>query len=197
MTPVKSVRIVEVGPRDGLQNEKQQLSAEVKKELVERLVDAGIKHVEAGSFVSPKWVPQMADSLEVMTQIKRKSGIRYAALTPNKRGFDQALEANATEVAVFAAASEAFSQKNINCSIEESLRRFQDVMSGAEEHNLPVRGYVSCILGCPYEGPVTQENAAERFAKVRDVTQALLDMGCYEVSLAIPSAQGHRSSRSS
>ena len=125
----------------------------------------------------------MADSLEVMQTMPRKAGVRYAALTPNKRGYDQAMEAKADEVAIFGAASEAFSQKNINCSIEESLIRFQDVVDAAKAADIPVRGYVSCILGCPYEGPVTSENAAERFAKVKQVTQALLDMGCYEVSL--------------
>ena len=125
----------------------------------------------------------MADSLEVMQTMPRKDGVRYAALTPNKRGYDQAVEAKADEVAIFGAASEAFSQKNINCSIEESLARFQDVVDAAKAAGIPVRGYVSCILGCPYEGPVTNENAAEVFTKVKQVTQALLDMGCYEVSL--------------
>lgn len=179
----KKIRIAEVGPRDGLQNEKQQVATATKIELIERLTNAGVQHLEAGSFVSPKWVPQMADSLEVMQTMPRKDGVRYAALTPNKRGYDQAVEAKADEVAIFGAASEAFSQKNINCSIEESLARFQDVVDAATASNIPVRGYVSCILGCPYEGPVTSENAAEVFAKVKQVTQALLDMGCYEVSL--------------
>jgi hydroxymethylglutaryl-CoA lyase len=177
------VRIAEVGPRDGLQNEKQQVATATKVELIERLTRSGVQHLEAGSFVSPKWVPQMADSLEVMQTMPRKDGVRYAALTPNKRGYDQAVEAKADEVAIFGAASEAFSQKNINCSIEESLARFQDVVDAAKAAGIPVRGYVSCILGCPYEGPVTNENAAEVFAKVKQVTQALLDMGCYEVSL--------------
>jgi len=177
------VRIAEVGPRDGLQNEKQQVATATKIELIERLTKAGVQHLEAGSFVSPKWVPQMADSLEVMQTMPRKASVRYAALTPNKRGYDKAVEAKADEVAIFGAASEAFSQKNINCSIEESLARFQDVVDAAKAAGIPVRGYVSCILGCPYEGPVTNENAAERFAKVKQVTQALLDMGCYEVSL--------------
>lgn len=177
------VRLVEVGPRDGLQNEKQPVETNDKIELIQRLAKAGVQHIETGSFVSPKWVPQMANSLEVMQNMPRTEGIRYAALTPNKRGFEQALDAQATEVAIFAAASESFSQKNINCSIAESLERFADVIDGAKKHNLPVRGYVSCILGCPYEGPVTEKNAIDRFNKVKEVSQALLDLGCYEVSL--------------
>jgi hydroxymethylglutaryl-CoA lyase len=178
-----SVRIVEVGPRDGLQNEKQPISTADKIELIQRLSQAGVSHIEVGSFVSPKWVPQMADSLEVMQGIKRDTHVRYAALTPNKRGFDQAVEANASEIAIFAAASESFSQKNINCSIAESLQRFEEIMIAAKAHNIPVRGYVSCILGCPYEGAITRENAECHFAKVKQVSQQLLDMGCYEVSL--------------
>jgi hydroxymethylglutaryl-CoA lyase len=177
------VRIVEVGPRDGLQNEQQPISTADKIELIQRLVQAGISHIEAGSFVSPKWVPQMADSLAVMQGITRKESVRYAALTPNKRGFDQAIEAQANEVAIFAAASESFSQKNINCSIAESLQRFEEIIAAAKTKNIPVRGYVSCILGCPYEGPITEENAESHFAKVKQVTQKLLEMGCYEVSL--------------
>jgi hydroxymethylglutaryl-CoA lyase len=177
------VRIVEVGPRDGLQNEQQPISTADKIELIQRLVQAGISHIEAGSFVSPKWVPQMADSLAVMQGITRKESVRYAALTPNKRGFDQAIEAQANEVAIFAAASESFSQKNINCSIAESLQRFEEIIMAAKTKNIPVRGYVSCILGCPYEGPITKENAESHFAKVKQVTQKLLEMGCYEVSL--------------
>jgi hydroxymethylglutaryl-CoA lyase len=178
-----SVRIVEVGPRDGLQNEQQPISTADKIELIQRLAQAGISHIEAGSFVSPKWVPKMADSLAVMQGIARKESVRYAALTPNKRGFDQAIEAKANEVAIFAAASESFSQKNINCSITESLQRFEEIMAAAKANNIPVRGYVSCILGCPYEGPITEENAESHFAKVKQVSQKLLDMGCYEVSL--------------
>lgn len=178
-----SVRIVEVGPRDGLQNEKHPISTSDKIELVNRLAKAGVSHIESGSFVSPKWVPQMADSLQVMQNIERFENVRYAALTPNKRGFDQAIEANANEVAIFAAASESFSQKNINCSIEESLQRFSEIMSAAKSANIPVRGYVSCILGCPYEGAITAENAKAHFSKVKQVTKQLLDMGCYEVSL--------------
>lgn len=178
-----SVRIVEVGPRDGLQNEQQPISTADKIELIQRLAQAGISHIEAGSFVSPKWVPQMADSLDVMQGIERKESVRYAALTPNKQGFDQAMAAKANEVAIFAAASESFSQKNINCSIAESLQRFEEIMAAAKANDIPVRGYVSCILGCPYEGPITEENAESHFAKVKQVTQKLLDMGCYEVSL--------------
>lgn len=181
--PIKTVRIVEVGPRDGLQNEKQILTCSDKVQLIESLAKAGIKHIEAGSFVSPKWVPQMTDSLEVMQNIKRLDNVRYAALTPNMKGFQQALEAGASEVAIFAAASESFSQKNINCSIEESLQRFIPIMDHAKSLNLPVRGYVSCILGCPYEGAITADNAQQHFLKVKRVSQRLLDMGCYEVSL--------------
>jgi len=172
----KRVRIVEVGARDGLQNEKQTVSIEAKLQLIEGLVDAGIRHLEAGSFVSPKWVPQMADSSEVFQRLNRKSSVRYTALTPNLKGLESAIEAGASEVAVFGAASEAFSQKNINCSISESLARFEPVMSLAEEQGLPVRGYVSCVMGCPYEGEIAPE-------KVTDVSAELINMGCYEVSL--------------
>jgi hydroxymethylglutaryl-CoA lyase len=177
------VRIVEVGARDGLQNEKKMLSARDKVLLIEALVKTGIQHIEAGSFVSPKWVPQMADSLQVMQDIKRLDTVRYAALIPNLKGFQQALEAGANEVSIFAAASESFSQKNINCSIEESLQRFSPIMAQAKTLNLPVRGYVSCVLGCPYEGAITVDNAQQYFAKVKYVSQRLLDMGCYEISL--------------
>lgn len=180
---IATARIVEVGPRDGLQNEKQILTCNDKVQLIEALAKTGIQHIEAGSFVSPKWVPQMADSLQVMQDIKRLDNTRYAALTPNMKGFQQALEAGANEVAIFAAASESFSQKNINCSIEESLQRFAPIMDHAKILNLPVRGYVSCILGCPYEGTMTQDNAQQHFAKVKYVSQRLLEMGCYEVSL--------------
>lgn len=183
MTIPKSVRIVEVGPRDGLQNEKEILARLDKIQLIESLANTGIQHIEAGSFVSPKWVPQMADSLAVMQDIKRIDTVRYAALTPNIKGFQQALEAGSSEVAIFAAASESFSQKNINCSIEESLQRFIPIMDHAKALNIPVRGYVSCILGCPYEGPITHNNSVQHFTKVKYVTQRLIDMGCYEVSL--------------
>lgn len=179
----KQVRIVEVGPRDGLQNETQIVSLANKVKLIESLAHAGIQHIEAGSFVSAKWVPQMADSLDVMQDLKRLDNVRYSALVPNKKGLEQAIKANATEVAIFTAASESFCQKNINCSIAESLNRFEEVMTVAKAQGLPVRGYVSCILGCPYEGEITKENAANHFEKVKSVCLKLLEMGCYEISL--------------
>ena len=170
------VTLVEVGPRDGLQNEAQTIALEHKLRLISDLAEAGHTVIEAGSFVNPKWVPQMADSEAVFTSLTRKNGVRYTALTPNLQGFERALAAGVDEVAVFAAASEAFSRKNINCSIADSLRRFEDVMHAAAEHRIPVRGYVSCVLGCPYEGSITA-------AAVAQVTRELLAMGCYEVSL--------------
>ncbi|MGQ9365827.1 hydroxymethylglutaryl-CoA lyase [Azospirillum sp. A39] len=170
------VRMVEVGPRDGLQNEKQTVPTAVKVGLVDRLSEAGLPVVEAGSFVSPKWVPQMADSGAVMAAIRRRPGTRYAVLTPNLKGLEGALEARADEVAVFGAASESFSQKNINCSIAESLERFAPVMERARAAGVPVRGYVSCVLGCPYEGEIAP-------AAVAEVAARLMAMGCYEVSL--------------
>lgn len=172
----KKVRIFEVGPRDGLQNEKTPVTAQQKVALVNRLSDAGFSFIEVGSFVSPKWVPQMKDSAEVFADIDRAKGAVYAALTPNLQGLQAAIEADADEVAVFGAASEAFSQKNINCSITESLQRFEPVMELATGCGLRVRGYVSCVVGCPYQGKVEP-------AKVAEVSKALLDMGCYEVSL--------------
>jgi len=172
----KNVSLVEVGPRDGLQNEKATLTVDTKVALIEQLADAGVKRIEAGSFVSPKWVPQMADSDAVLTRISRQPDVIYSALTPNMRGFEAALAARADEVAIFGAASESFSQKNINCSIDESLQRFASVMEAAKANSIKVRGYVSCVLGCPYEGDISPE-------AVLDVTQALLQMGCYEVSL--------------
>ncbi|CAO3380743.1 hydroxymethylglutaryl-CoA lyase [Azospirillum argentinense] len=172
----RSVRMVEVGPRDGLQNEKQIVPTAVKIGLVDRLTDAGLTAIEAGSFVSPKWVPQMADTPDVFAGIRRKEGVRYVALTPNAKGLEGALAARADEVAVFAAASESFSQKNINCSIAESLDRFVPVLDQAKAQGLPVRGYVSCVLGCPYEGEIAP-------AAVAEVAGRLLAMGCYEVSL--------------
>ncbi len=171
-----SVRIVEVGPRDGLQNEKQPIDAAVKIELIERLTNAGLNYIEAGSFVSPKWVPQMAGSDEVFTGVKRQDGVTYAALTPNLKGFERAADVNATEVAVFTAASEAFTKKNTNCSIAESLERIAPLIEAAKEKNLPVRGYVSCVVGCPYDGEIDP-------ATVGDIAKKLIDMGCYEVSL--------------
>ena len=175
MSLPKKVRIVEVGPRDGLQNEKQ-VSTDAKVKLVNDLADAGLTVIETGSFVSPKWVPQMADSSDVFAAVTRKDGVTYAALTPNVKGLEAAIAAGASEVAVFGAASESFSQKNINCSIDESLERFAPLMDIAKEHGLPVRGYVSCVLGCPYEGDID-------VAQVAHVAKKLLDMGCYEISL--------------
>jgi hydroxymethylglutaryl-CoA lyase len=172
----KSVKIVEVGPRDGLQNESELVSWVAKVALVEQLANAGCSVIETGSFVSPKWVPQMADSAAVFQQIKRRSNVRYTALTPNLRGLEAAIEAQADEVAIFGAASETFSQKNINCSIAESLERFLPVIELSQKHQLPVRGYVSCVLGCPYEGYIAPQ-------KVAEVSRQLIDMGCYEVSL--------------
>nr|WP_067291153.1 hydroxymethylglutaryl-CoA lyase [Marinobacterium profundum] len=170
------VRLVEVGPRDGLQNEASQISTAVKIELVARLGAAGIRHIEAASFVSPKWVPQMADSLEVMAGIERRKGVIYAALTPNLKGFEGALASGVDEVAVFTAASEAFTQKNINCSIAESLSRFTPVIEAAKANGIRVRGYVSTVLGCPYAGDIAP-------AQVAAVSRELLDMGCFEISL--------------
>lgn len=172
----KTVRLVEVGPRDGLQNEKQVVPTDTKLELIARLGAAGLKAIEATSFVSPKWVPQMGDNSEIMQRIARLPGVSYPVLTPNLKGFEAALAAGASEVAVFAAASESFSQKNINCSIAESLARFEPVMQAAQAHGIRVRGYVSCVMGCPYEGDVAPKAVA-------DVAHTLFDMGCYEVSL--------------
>ena len=172
----KSVRLVEVGPRDGLQNEKQPISVADKVRLVDDLAAAGLSYIEVGSFVSPKWVPQMAGSAEVFTGIQRSAGVTYAALTPNLKGLEAALDANVEEVAVFAAASEAFSQKNINCSIADSLQRFVPLMEAAKAANVRVRGYVSCVLGCPYDGEIAPQQVAS-------VARELYAMGCYEVSL--------------
>lgn len=170
------VSIVEVGPRDGLQNEAMQLSVPDKISLIEDLSASGLQQIEAGSFVSPKWVPQMASSLEVFQGLQRKVGIIYSALTPNLQGFNSALAAHVDEVAIFTAASESFTQKNINCSIEESIQRFIPLIDAAKEKNLPVRAYVSCVLGCPYDGKIS-------IHQVQSVTRRLLDLGCYEVSL--------------
>ncbi|MCK6386018.1 MAG: hydroxymethylglutaryl-CoA lyase [Zoogloea sp.] len=170
------VRIVEMGPRDGLQNEKQIVSTDTKVELVARLGAAGLQAIEAASFVSPRWVPQMGDAAEVMARIERLPGVSYPVLTPNLQGFEAALAAGATEVAVFGAASESFSRKNINCSIAESLVRFEPVMAAAQAAGVRVRGYVSCVLGCPYEGEISPEAVA-------GVAATLFEMGCYEVSL--------------
>lgn len=171
-----SVKIVEVGPRDGLQNEHTFISAADKIELINKLSNAGLKTIESGSFVSPKWVPQMATSADVFSQIDRKKNVTYAALTPNLKGFEAALSVNADEVAIFGSASETFSQKNINCSIDESLEKFFEVMEAAKKANIKVRGYVSCVIACPYEGNISPE-------KVADVAEKLFNMGCYEISL--------------
>lgn len=170
------VRLVEVGPRDGLQNEPEPIGTATKLELIDRLGAAGLSYIEAASFVSPKWVPQMADHREVMKNLARRDGITYAALTPNLKGLEAALECGVEEVAVFGAASEAFSQKNINCSVAESLARFEPVLERAKAAGVQVRGYVSTVLGCPYEGEIAP-------AKVAEVSKALYEMGCYEISL--------------
>lgn len=172
----ESVAIVEVGPRDGLQNEKQVVSVEAKVALIERLTAAGAKTVEAGAFVSPKWVPQMAATDAVMTQVRRIPGVSYPVLTPNLKGYEAARAAQADTVAVFGAASESFSQKNINCSVAESLDRFRPVFEAAKADGVRVRGYVSCVLGCPYEGAVPITNVVR-------VARELFAMGCYEISL--------------
>ncbi len=172
----QSVRIVEVGPRDGLQNEKQIVPTETKIEFIRRLADTGLKTIEATAFVSPKWVPQMADHAEVIRALPRDGYVRFPVLVPNMQGFDASVAAGATEVAVFAAASETFSQRNINCSIAESLERFAPIFAAARTANIRIRGYVSCALGCPYEGELP-------LAKVAEVAAALFDSGCYEISL--------------
>lgn len=176
MSLPQRVRLVEVGPRDGLQNESRPVSVSDKLQLVHDLADAGVSYIEAGSFVSPKWVPQMAGSAELFTGIQRKDGVTYAALAPNLRGFEDALAAGVKEIAVFAAASESFSQRNINCSISESLDRFLPIMEAARLRGISVRGYVSCVLGCPYEGDIAPRQVAA-------VANELYAMGCYEVSL--------------
>ena len=171
-----SVKIVEVGPRDGLQNEKTSLDTETRVQLITQLADAGLSYIEAGSFVSPKWVPQMAGSDKVFQQLPVETATTYAALTPNMQGLERALQCGVREVAVFAAASEGFSQKNINCSIAESIERFKPVAREALSAGLAVRGYISCVVGCPYEGAVHVESVAQ-------VAEQLLAIGCYEVSL--------------
>ena len=176
MSLPRQVRIVEVGPRDGLQNEREIVSTPVKLALIDKLADAGLTTIEAGAFVSPKWVPQMADSAAVLTGLRRRSGVSYPVLVPNRQGLEAALAVGATEIAVFGAASETFSRRNINCSIAESLDRFRPVVELARQHGVKVRGYVSCALGCPYEGEIAPE-------KVAEVAGALYAMGCYEISL--------------
>lgn len=177
MTLPKSVKLVEVGPRDGLQNEPQDVPAMAKMQLIELLADAGLKHIESASFVSPKWVPQMATSLEVMQGVKRQPGVIYSALTPNMKGLEAAIEAGCDEVAVFGAASESFTQKNINCSIAESIERFIPVLEAAKKHDLKVRTYVSTALGCPYEGDVSPHVVA-------DMSKRLWELGCYEIVIS-------------
>lgn len=171
-----SVRIVEVGPRDGLQNEPAAVSVEVKVSLIEALAEAGLACIESGSFVSPQWVPQMADTREVFARLRRRPGVSYSALVPNLKGLEAALACGVDEIAVFASASETFSRRNINCSISESLVRLGAVAGHAVAHHIRVRGYVSCVLGCPFEGEVA-------FDAVAHVAEALRAMGCYEVSL--------------
>ena len=176
MTYPLSVKIVEVGPRDGLQNEKTSLDTDTRVELITQLANAGLSYIEAGSFVSPKWVPQMAGSDEVFCRLPVTTETTYAALTPNMQGLERALECGVKEVAVFAAASESFSQNNINCSIADSIDRFVPVMEKAYNSGIAVRGYISCVLGCPYEGNIRPDQVAE-------VADKLLSLGCYEVSL--------------
>lgn len=170
------VTMVEVGPRDGLQNEAETVSVETRVRFIEMLAEAGLKSIEAGSFVSPKWVPQMADTDQVLAKLHSRTGVNFPVLTPNMKGFEAAVQADAREVAIFGAASETFSQKNINCSIEESFARFEPIADEAKTRGIAVRGYVSCVLGCPYEGEV-------EVAKVAWVAKRLRDMGAYEISL--------------
>ena len=172
----KKISIFEVGPRDGLQNIKNEIPINRKIEIIDILSTTGIKKIECGSFVSAKWVPQMRGTDQIFQEIFRKDGVKYTALTPNLKGFENAMNVKVDEIAVFAAASETFSQKNVNCSIAESLERFVDIFKKAKQKKIPVRGYVSCIVECPYEGIVKPE-------KVLEVTSRLLEMGCYEVSL--------------
>jgi len=177
MTLPTHVKVVEVGPRDGLQNEKEPISLDVKVEFVDRLSAAGFPNIEATSFVSPKWVPQLADGAAVMARIARRPGVIYSVLTPNLKGFEAALAARADEVVIFAAASEAFSQRNINCSIAESITRFEPVARAAKQHRLRLRSAVSCALGCPYQGDVAP-------VAVTDVVKRLADIGCDEIDIA-------------
>jgi hydroxymethylglutaryl-CoA lyase len=172
----KKIQLVEVGPRDGLQNEKLWVETETKIALIEKLAQAGLTKIEATSFVSPKWIPQMKDAFEVLSGIERRPGVSYPVLTPNIKGFEKALEAGATEVAVFGAASEAFSQNNINCSIVESVERFRPIIAAAQKSGIRVRAYISCVLGCPYIGVVP-------VADVVKLAFQMSEMGCYEISL--------------
>ncbi|MCG8690333.1 MAG: hydroxymethylglutaryl-CoA lyase, partial [Minwuiales bacterium] len=183
MAMPETVSIFEVGPRDGLQNEKEMIPTAVKIELIDRLADAGIKRIESTSFVSPKWVPQMADNKDVLAGVRARPDVTYSVLTPNMKGYEAAKAAGAKEVAVFAAASEGFSQKNTNCSIAESYERFRPVCDAAATDGIPVRGYVSCVLGCPFDGDIAP-------AEVAAVSKTLFDMGCYEISLGDTIGQG-------
>jgi hydroxymethylglutaryl-CoA lyase len=176
MTVPQTVKLVEVGPRDGLQNESAPVSTADKINLIQGLIDAGVSYIEAGSFVNPRSVPQMADSDQIFAGLTQVPGLTLAALTPNLKGFDRAMESGIKEVAVFASASEGFSEKNINCSIADSLTRFEPVMQAALDQGVAVRGYISCVVGCPYDGEVAPQ-------QVDVVSRALFDMGCYEVSL--------------
>lgn len=171
----KSVKIVEVGARDGLQNEAR-ISTQSKIALIDQLSRTGLKQIEAGAFVSAKWVPQMADSAQVLAKIERRTGVVYSALTPNLQGFEQALASGADQVAIFTSASQGFCQRNINCSIAESLKRFEPLMQAAKAHHIPVRGYLSCVADCPYDGATKPEQVAS-------VASDLLALGCYEISL--------------
>ena len=175
MIPDK-VRIVEVGPRDGLQNEKQEIDTATKIEFIDRLTTTGLESIEVTSFVSPKWIPQLADASDVFQGIQKREGVHYPVLVPNEKGMERAIEVGAKEVSIFTAASESFNQKNINASISESLERFEPVMAMARDNDILVRGYVSCVLGCPYEGDIAPEAVAE-------VAAELFRMGCYEISL--------------
>ena len=172
----KSVKLVEMGPRDGLQNEAVTVPTEIKIELIDRLSRTGLTAIESGAFVSPKWVPQMADTAEVMARIARAPGVSYPVLVPNLQGFEAAMKAGATEIAIFAAASETFSRKNINCSIAESLARFEPVAAAAKANNIAMRGYISTVLWCPYEGRIQPQAVAP-------IAQRLVELGCYEISL--------------
>jgi len=175
MMPEK-VQIVEVGPRDGLQNEKTWVSTKTKILLINKLAEAGLKKIEATSFVSPKWIPQMKDAFEVMLGIERQPGVTYPVLIPNMEGFERAMETNITEIAIFITASEEFSQKNVNCSITESIKRFRSIILSATKNKIRTRGYISCVLGCPYQGEVPLEI-------VESLAEQLFELGCYEISL--------------
>jgi hydroxymethylglutaryl-CoA lyase len=176
MSLPKHVKLVEVGPRDGLQNESQMVQSDIKIQFVNQLSETGLSTIEVTSFVSPKWIPQLSDHFEVFSQINKKKGVNYSALTPNLKGLQRAIEAGAREVAIFIATSETFSQKNINCSIAESIRHSQEILEHALKASMKVRGYISCTLGCPYEGKINPE-------KVSELAKELYQMGCYEISL--------------